>query len=1137
MVQHNFNPWQVTEDKSLAMNVYFVTLLILVFYLVLAWIAGALLRLQGASLWLLRGSLMFIGVLAAALFLWFHHRLKRRTESAPSQFARVSEQLKFLLRQAEQKLAMGKQGSLRSLPIVFVLGDLNSAKTSSIIHSGLEPELIAGHVFRDSDVVPTATVNVWFARKTVFIEAGGKLAANAQLWAQLLRQTRPKSVTAAVGTGQQAPRAALVCLDCEHLSSAQSSAQNLANRIKEMAYSLGAPFPVYVLFTKLDRVPHFAEYVSNLTPEESAQILGVTLPRATGQGVFAEEEGRRLARAFDQIIYSLAEKRLDFLSRETLAEKTGAIYEFPRELGKSRNQVVQLLVDLTRPTQLSANPFLRGFYFSGVRAVIVNEAVSTPAIVRTATAAGSGATRMFNYAEEARAAAQNVPQRTVQSRKIPQWTFLPHLFTEVVLADRVAFAASHQSTKVDGLRRGLLAFAAVVLLSFAVLFLISFVRNRGLENDIAGDAQHLNAISPGSTIETPTVEQLRNLDELRNSVDKLKQHQTSGAPWSYRFGLYSGDRIYPEAYSLYFQNFRRFLLIPAQSKMVAVLNQTPATRSTDDFQRMYNTLKAYLITTSNHEHADWNSFVPVLLDNSPALKNPDPESQTLIRRQIDFYAGILAAANPYPPENDKSAVERAQAYLKQFGIQVIYQAMLEDAAKGKQPVNFDRRFPQQYVKDGYEVSAAFTKDGYAVMQKSLQNPEKFTGEDWVLGAPTATLGEPAASLRDKLTTLYVADYAKAWRGYLRNGLVLGFGGLKEASTRLGKLSENDSPLLQLFWLAKENTAVDIPDLKNSFQAVQMISQDSTLDRLLGSGNQEYMKALSNLQNTVKSVVDTPNGTTDSNRLVQVQQDASTANGTVSQIQQRFTVDTQGGADRVDVQVTRLLREPIDYVKDAAIRAQGSGAQDLCTIANAVTSKRPFNSRSNKEATLQEVQNLFGPQGMLWTSVAKLGVQRQGSNWVNGPTPQSPSFLSFLNHAQQFADTLFPNGSQTVHLSFSLRRLPSPGIDKATLAIDGQSLTDVGATQKFTWQGGESSASLSAGGQNLPRQGPWAIFDFFDEADWTGQTTLSFPIRIETQLGHHSADQTKPIPIPYELTVQGASVFRKDFRSSLHCSAR
>jgi len=45
-------------------------------------------------------------------------------------------------------------------------------------------------------------------------------------------------------------------------------------------------------------------------------------------------------------------------------------------LRKLRKVVVQFLVDLARPSQLNVNPFLRGFYFSGVRPTVIEDDLS-----------------------------------------------------------------------------------------------------------------------------------------------------------------------------------------------------------------------------------------------------------------------------------------------------------------------------------------------------------------------------------------------------------------------------------------------------------------------------------------------------------------------------------------------------------------------------------------------------------------------------------------------------------------------------------------------------------------------------------------------------------------------------------------
>src|SRR6185436_16033699 len=125
---------------------------------------------------------------------------------------------------------------------------------------------------------------------------------------------------------------------------------------------------------------------------------------------------------FERLFRSLADARPEFLGRESDATKGPGTYEFPREFRKIRPAMVQFLVDICQPSQLTVGPFLRGFYFTGVRPVVINEA----APVAAAPSAGSGgydaassATGVFR-AGSMPAAAQSAPQ-VAATRKVPQW--------------------------------------------------------------------------------------------------------------------------------------------------------------------------------------------------------------------------------------------------------------------------------------------------------------------------------------------------------------------------------------------------------------------------------------------------------------------------------------------------------------------------------------------------------------------------------------------------------------------------------------------------------------------------------------------------------------------------------------------
>ena len=281
---------------------------------------------------------------------------------------------------------------------VVVLGPEGSTKTTVIVHSGLEPELLAGEVYHGDAIGPTPGVNLWYTHHTVLLEAGGKLAAGGKQWDRLIRRIRPRRLKATLTGRPQAARAAVVCFSCEELLKPRSvqavptAARELRARLTELAQRFGVRLPVYVLFTRADRIPYFGEFAHQLSRDEAHEVLGATLrwPGRTTAGLYADREFQRLNAAFDRLLAALAAKRLDLLARETETERQAGGYEFPRELRKTVPSTIQFLVDLCRPSQLDVSPVLRGFYYAGVRAVVVSDG----GVAATPRAGGAGGGRI-----------------------------------------------------------------------------------------------------------------------------------------------------------------------------------------------------------------------------------------------------------------------------------------------------------------------------------------------------------------------------------------------------------------------------------------------------------------------------------------------------------------------------------------------------------------------------------------------------------------------------------------------------------------------------------------------------------------------------------------------------------------------
>src|SRR5436190_3960228 len=260
---------------------------VLLVYIVAALVLGRVLGLTGRDAWVLRGGLTLLGIISAALILWF---FRDRTPAGPATpEAQLAGEVEQVLNTARAQLAAAKAGATKdaqfaNLPVVLVLGPPGSTKTTTVVRSGLEPELLGGEAMRGETVAPTKTANVWFAHGTVFAEAGGAVLAAAESWKRFVRALRPRSFVAALTGKPQAPRLAVVCYGCDELLKAgngeavAAAGRALRERLGEASTELGVQLPTYVLFTKADGIPHFEAFVRNFSVDESREPLGASLP-------------------------------------------------------------------------------------------------------------------------------------------------------------------------------------------------------------------------------------------------------------------------------------------------------------------------------------------------------------------------------------------------------------------------------------------------------------------------------------------------------------------------------------------------------------------------------------------------------------------------------------------------------------------------------------------------------------------------------------------------------------------------------------------------------------------------------------------------------------------------------------------
>ncbi len=1152
-------------------KVILITAAVFVVYGILAFFTGNWIGLEGSKLWILRAALWALGLAAAGIVIWFIWNKKKQEEAEEyaEGGAASSDDIDLLIRDAESRLAasrVSKGSQIGELPAIFLIGEQGTAKTTTMVHSGVEPELLSGQVYHDKDLIPTRSLNLWYAQGTIFAEAAGRSVAEPGTWAKIAKRLQPGRLRSAVASGPQAPRAALIVLETETFIRAgatdylAATARTLRSRLGEVSQALGINLPVYVLLTKMDRVPFFADFVRNLTNEEAGQVLGVTVPLATvaREGVYAEQETSRLTALFEQLFRSLCGARPMILSREHEAAKLPGAYEFPREFRKVRNNLVQFLVDLCRPSQLTVGPFLRGFYFSGVRPVIINEA-APPAVAQVSQSRGREAameaTGMFRPdLGGAATAAQAAAPRVAGTKKVPQWVFLSHLFHHVLLADNTAKGASGASTKTSLMRRILLATAAGLCLLYAVFLFISYSKNHALETSAREAALGIQTVQANG-IQVASLDSLQKLEQLRQSLATLTQYHREGPPVSYRWGLYVGDDLYPEVRRLYFDGFKRAMFGQTQNNLVQIMSSLPATPG-PEFAPTYDTLKSYLMTTSHHEKTTREYLSPVLLDRWSAGKDIGANSMQLAQKQFDFYSDELKIENPYSSEENKPVVAKARAYLNQFGgFERVYAAMLADAGKSNPAINFNRQYPgsADTVLEKVEVPGAFSKGGWDFMSKALKNPEKyFSGEQWVLGDQGAAKVDEAG-LGKQISDRYHTDFIKHWRAYLNGASVVKYKDLKDASAKLNILSSSQTPLLALLLLASQNTSVDVPEVTEAFQPVHVVTPAGS-PLFIAPPNQQYVNSLLTLQTSIDAAAGAQQLTDEV--AAPTLKNAADARLVIRQMAQGFKFDPQGHVHEL---VQSLLEQPITNV-EAMLKRLGpeelnAKGKEMCGQFRALLAKYPFNPNQKLEATIEDVNKVFRkPDGALWAfyngSLQKV-LPKQGNEYAAAPNSGlTPGFVAFFNRAAAFSDTIYAGGTQDPHIRYALKPLPSEGINSVGLQLDGQKLTYSGGNataQQFTWQGsGAHGAKGTVTFGNTPltwadNEGLWAIFRFFWDAEkWQPQGNvqlLEWMVRTGKNQTPITLASGNPLTIRFELDMAGAPpVFQKGYFSHFGCVA-
>ena len=703
-------------------------------------------------------------------------------------------------------LGEGGKEAVYSLPWYVVAGIPKSGKSSLVLGSNLNFQNLPSQ--RESEqkfIRSTRSIDWRVTSDAVFIDTAGRYqteGVDQDEWAALIeniKKYRPK---------RPLDGFLLVISTDKILNSNESeieqNAKVLRARLDDAMQRIKIRFPVYLVFTNADSIEGFRDSFSTSKNEGKNLVWGATIPLEKSENAQAMFDGE-----YELLHNSLMKRRLMRLSAPFTPVRQLRIFNFPLHFGSSRRKIGAFVSTLFRPNPFSESPFLRGFYFTAAPS-------KSPPVKPGQTLA-------------------NMPQT------IGNTYFTERFFRDVLLRDKdLVRTFLEQKQKPPILGWVLTSIGALLVLGLLTMAGISLYKNKQLLDEaetkgeavltiVKSDANNANKTPLDKQKEDATRE-INATGDLRDLMEKIDDYEIHGAPYSMRFGMYSGSRVYTEKLlPIYFSVIEQRYKIPTverikkelrkfadSSQTVSPQQSTPQEK--DYLGKNYDLLKAYLMLTSDYKEKAEPSHISNTLKEYWVSESKVPPGMELIAlQQLDFWAKQVprqdAIGDRTTVQMDKPLVEavrrKLQAYppvFRYYKEKVTEISKQVDESVGPTTVQGlltrNGATDTNFLEGTYTVPSAYTLEGYKLMKTAISEADtKLNAENWVMGDQNkgATQNTDAGTLEQQ----YLRDYSDNWRKFIQGTSVkYNKGNAREA---LQAFSSANSPMKILVLQIARNT--------------------------------------------------------------------------------------------------------------------------------------------------------------------------------------------------------------------------------------------------------------------------------------------------------------------------------------------
>lgn len=1092
--------------------------------------------LAGLAYFLIKPNPLLIYASAAAGLVWGAYnvtlKIKSRNKNNQSTLATESDTLADILRPL--LTASNKK------PIYLLMGNKEAGK-SLFIHKSNSIKPIDKPKTRSNEYFQ------WFeSDAAVYIEPNDRLVFqqvsnfDSELWKTFIREI--------ISYNPRKPFAGcLTFVDFEYFLLNESEAiDHTLGAVRDRLASIGqltlSTLPVYLVFTKIDKLDGFKEYIQFSPLKSYAEYLSIPMKEAKGAHIdyFAD--------SFKNLVTVLESQALDSSVNSSSTDEKKATLGFPKQFELCEKELANIIDILNRTVDGTHHIDLRDIFF-------------------TSSLQGG---RKYNLLAKSCSNYFNLPIIASEHSHLSEVPYFTRFLVESQILPEIDFAQENKAHLERMQRRSY----AALLCSTALILGSGYALSSSLNNNLS------------------VIDRLLDVNKVSHHLYSNDFHRSianaseSVAP-TYQAWLMGNKALDHEHFSMHVSRLKQSTHIAYKALIDTVGNQLMPTieqgyrialaQNQDNAKQALPLLKGYLML----KYADKRD-IPFLKSETRATLqslNVTPQVVADVSKYLDAY--FKTDFEPVAINMDLVRSVR-RTLLAKSNVDLVYaklvnQAKLSDLGslniERAIGFNFNDVFSNKADVRSLEINKLFTSTGFSTFYRPrvALMTKNVISDDWVLGLSnqvTPTQEEQQA-FKEKVRQEYTDDYINDWRNALSELKVKKYHNIGELTNAIDLVSGPSSPLTTVLKQVYSNTHFS-PDLNKNLhlnkgnaalnsavnavskQAEKMITPDyvlmSRVEQTFYPLNQlqiretantptpweETITALSRLRTYLKGISDAPDPQMAALAAARSRMSSSDADPII-----QLKEIAQKSPEPVRSWLMDIVRQSwAVMIHEASKGIQEQWNSEVYSKFRQVgLHKYPFDIHASEEISLADFEQLFSSGGILDNFIKENLAPFYDTNlWspkkVEGEEmPLSSSLLVQLKNYNVIKNTLMSKSTNRFFIPFSatVMDLDSSAI-RANIKLSDSTIHYYQGPSKISelqWppKNGDYDVSITIqditdeGKQHvLNESGQWAIYRLFDASNITSLKDGGFISNIKVSgrylsLKIHPLTARNPFTLP------------------------